>query len=350
MVHWWTNGGLTDAMLELSRDGGNTWETISASVPDWTPRPTVSYDVLAHGEFCWPVTDGGQALPQIECIIRLTDAADGDPVGTSEPFAIRPMQVLHVDASAPAGGDGLTWATAFQHPRDAIAVPPAPGDEVWVAAGTYNELAGRVVTIPAGVRAYGGFAGTESALGDRDWRANPTVLDARDATDASVVVVDVTTLGTVVDGFKITGGNRASSEGKGGGIRAYSYNQKSDLTVRNCIITANSVGESGGGLWVYVEDLALEDCVISANVAGLNGGGLYYRGGTSVAIVGCLFANNTAVGGGGVYYQWGTVALRNCTFTGNAAGAISPVMQGTPGFDPGLTVRNCILWSDSPQA
>src|SRR5262245_16486223 len=43
---------------------------------------------------------------------------------------------LYVDDNAPAGGDGLSWATAFQHPQQALDLAssaPGPGYVVRIA-------------------------------------------------------------------------------------------------------------------------------------------------------------------------------------------------------------------------
>lgn len=45
--------------------------------------------------------------------------------------------VYRVKIDAPAGGDGLTWETAFDHPQDAVDGAYS-GDEIWVAAGAYT--------------------------------------------------------------------------------------------------------------------------------------------------------------------------------------------------------------------
>src|SRR5580692_1541752 len=47
-------------------------------------------------------------------------------------------QVLYVRASAAAGGNGSSWATAFQSVQAAVTAAGA-GSQVWVAAGTYTE-------------------------------------------------------------------------------------------------------------------------------------------------------------------------------------------------------------------
>ena len=54
------------------------------------------------------------------------------------------------------------------------------GDELWVKAGTYLPSTSGVrtasFTMKTGVAIYGGFAGTESARDQRNWRSNVTVL------------------------------------------------------------------------------------------------------------------------------------------------------------------------------
>ena len=67
------------------------------------------------------------------------------------------------------------------HPRPGVLRHvAASGDEVWVAAGTYKPTGGADQTIsfnpPAGVKIYGGFAGTETSRGQRDWITNKTIL------------------------------------------------------------------------------------------------------------------------------------------------------------------------------
>src|SRR5690606_15340852 len=75
--------------------------------------------------------------------------------------------ILYVDADAPAGGDGRSWASAFKYLRDALdaAAPPA---EIRVAAGEYkpdrtaalpNGDGNRIATfqLKSGLAVYGGF-------------------------------------------------------------------------------------------------------------------------------------------------------------------------------------------------
>jgi hypothetical protein len=88
----------------------------------------------------------------------------------------------HVDASAPAGGDGTGWATALAHLQDALTHPDLTGgDRIWVAQGTYYP--DRTAVNPDGtddrmasfdlrnsVEIYGGFppGGGSGDFADRD--------------------------------------------------------------------------------------------------------------------------------------------------------------------------------------
>jgi len=92
--------------------------------------------------------------------------------------------VIYVDADA-AGGDGTSWGTAYKYLQDALYKPPTGGDQIWVAEGTYKPDQGggqtpgsRTATFQLinGVAIYGGFAGIETTLEQRDWTSNVTIL------------------------------------------------------------------------------------------------------------------------------------------------------------------------------
>jgi hypothetical protein len=76
----------------------------------------------------------------------------------------------------------------------------------------------------------------------------------------------------------------------------------SELTtvVRGCLITGNTAGQNGGGVWVNRGMLRLENSVVARNTA-TAGGGLYANRAWSCDITGCTFAQNDAIDGGGIY-------------------------------------------------
>ncbi|MEN6414924.1 MAG: hypothetical protein ABFD49_00100, partial [Armatimonadota bacterium] len=80
--------------------------------------------------------------------------------------------VHYVDsARTDDSGDGLSWTNAEKTVAAAITAS-ASGDQIWVKQGTYNEC----FTLPAGVKLYGGFSGTETLLSQRRPATYETIL------------------------------------------------------------------------------------------------------------------------------------------------------------------------------
>ena len=87
---------------------------------------------------------------------------------------------IYVDADAPPGGDGSSWEAAYDDLQTALAAAVA-GKEIWVGQGEYKPAGpggDRDISfeLKTGVAIYGGFAGDEEFLQERDWIANETIL------------------------------------------------------------------------------------------------------------------------------------------------------------------------------
>src|SRR5690606_282386 len=120
---------------------------------------------------------------------------------------------FYVDDHASGDHDGSSWPDAFTKLQDAL-VRAKDGDEIWIAAGIYypDEGIGQTAcaqystfNILPGVSVYGGFAGTETELEERDWEASPTVLSGDIDHESEPDEVDVN--GVVIDADNIKGDN-----------------------------------------------------------------------------------------------------------------------------------------------
>lgn len=133
-------------------------------------------------------------LATLIVLILLTACHGTDPHQTQD----KTGNILYVDAANP---DGLSWATAFPDLQSAVDIArTAGGGEVWVAADP-TAATDPVLTMKEGVALYAGFAGTETARNQRDWRVNVTVIDGEDMRRCVVGAKHV-----VLDGFAITRG------------------------------------------------------------------------------------------------------------------------------------------------
>ncbi len=245
---------------------------------------------------------------------------------TAAPIAA--AQTIHyVDDDAAPGGDGLLWPTAYD------TLPPAltaaqPGDQIWVAAGTYVGN----FTLAIGVEMYGGFAGTETLLDQRDWVANETILDGNQT--GSVVTGTISATETTrIDGFTIT---RGSAGDYGGGLRLSS----SSPTIANNTITGNTAVFNGGGLYLSGSSSTIVNNTIVNNGAGGFGGGIHVNVSVAATIANNTIMNNNASDGGGLSARSSSPTIVNNTITGNTATAYG---GGLYLDDASATIANTIV-------
>lgn len=248
--------------------------------------------------------------------------------------------IIHVTTTGSDANDGRTWATAKQTVQAALN-SAASGEQVWVAAGTYVEN----ITLKDGVELYGGFAGTEAQLAERDFRINATILDGNQ-TGSVLTVPAGATLATRIDGFTIRNGSGTLVSGPlryGGGIDCV----RSSPTIVNNTLTQNTA-YGGGGVCCYIsssptitDNTITENtgsgifCVRSSptitnntivgnsNTTGRSGGGVYCSAACSPTIANNTIAENSAAdSGGGIYCAASDCAptITNNTISRNTAG------------------------------
>ncbi len=241
-------------------------------------------------------------------------------------------------------GDGSSWEKATGDLQAAL-FSARKGDQIWVAAGCYKTTAhnNRMLSfvIPDGVQLYGGFAGHETSLSQRDWVANATILSGEIGTESTednaytVVLTRGVSPQTIIDGFIIADGT-ANGSGQfgdpmrsGGGWYNDGSRYPSSPTIRNCVF-ANNYARDGGAFYNNARgNLAsplFQNCTFVANRVDLDGGAVF-NDGRSGGIANprfeqCLFQANSANYGGallnyGVEGQSNPV-LKNCTFAENS--------------------------------
>lgn len=186
-----------------------------------------------------------------------------DPYPDPYPYPYPYSLVRHVVPSdGMDNGECDSWATACDL-QTAITIAIS-GDEIWVAAGTYIPHASdRTISfvLKNGVAIYGGFTGTETFRGQRDFTNNATILSGDllgDDTDNvahdeptraensyHVLVGNDTDNSAVLDGFTVTGGNANAlfyPAHAGGGM----YNSNGSPELANITFSANNAFYGGG--------------------------------------------------------------------------------------------------------
>ncbi len=260
---------------------------------------------------------------------------------------------IYVDASATGANNGQSWADALADLHTALLTAQA-GDEVWVATGIYLPTADAsrdsFFSLPSGVRLFGGFAGTETDLSQRDdWEAQPTTLSGDigvpgDSTDNSftILYLDNPDSMTMVDGFRFEWGNAnwvlpgepaLSHRKNGGAMYIMGEDGEAYPTIRNCHFEHN-FARFGGAVYINgtnngsVAPMFL-NCIFERNTAFSDGGGVYRKGSSwaerTPDFGDCSFLNNyCGRWGGGLFFEdsetTDTLQVWNSKFIGNTKG------------------------------
>lgn len=269
----------------------------------------------------------------------------------------------HVDDDAP-GGNGLSWANAFDDLQDALALAE-DGDIVFVAQGIYKPTTGSnrdSSFIPANeVTLRGGYIGYDDAdPNQRNVFEYDTILSGDigtvdDKTDNSYHVIRGSTTGTeetIINGFIIEDGyaSTAHPHNKGAGVWV-----RTPLVFLNCTFRRNEAASDGGAVFTKDgADVRFYNCIFDSNKAYSGRGGAINADGDLTAVFvrafNCLFVDNHSNASGGALYFTDelTADIRNCTFTGNTAGGAGPVLWANCAITVAL-IRNCIVWDNDEE-
>ena len=272
----------------------------------------------------------------------------------------------YVDATASGTNNGSSWANAYTNLQSAINATAVNGS-IWVAEGTYkptvefdaddsggSDVREKTFYINKNLKIYGGFAGSEFSLGQRDWVANPTILSGDIGTPNNsfdnayhVVFIDGTTNSitnsTVLEGFHITRGYAD----KQGGVNLVPFNSFGGAIFHNGRGNGNECSP-------YILNCKIYDNYGSHFGAVYNDGA---EGTCNPEIINCSFYDNEAGQLGGAIVNDGRNSgecepkITNCTFYNNTTYSSTKTaihnlgQNGTS--DPSF--YNCIFWNNGDE-
>lgn len=271
----------------------------------------------------------------------------------------------YVNAIATGANNGTSWTDAYTDLH--AATYNTTSGEIWVAQGTYvpsktftNNIPGnnslKTFRIQFNVQVYGGFNGTETALNQRNWKNNPTIISGDvggGLKSYNVIRFDGNDNTTVIDGFIVQDGRaNGTTEFLGGAI----YSSNASPTIRNCKFINNSAQQYGGAVYLSVGSTPqVLNCEFTNNTTTqYDGAALYINGGTSAVVANCLFNGNissSGSAGAAVILNTATSQVNNCTFVNNQAGSASAgktlFLLRTTG-SPVMSVNNCVFYNNLP--
>ncbi len=296
--------------------------------------------------------------------------------------AVAHSAILRVKPDGNDTNSGASWSLAKRTVTAAINAA-SEGDEIWVAAGTYQEnIQNKVVNVggtdvAVNVALYGGFAGTETVRTQRDWNLNISILDGNNAG----VVVSIRAMAgpeTRMDGFHIMNGNGSgiaiiasgpvitnnvikSNNGPGISISEYKITQPRAHSVITHNMIVNNKAVDGGGISVWGSNNivhlpssspTIAYNIIARNEAADNGGGIGSWGHSSPIISNNLIFANYAkqttvfgIGGGGIFATTNDVVGQPVSYAVSAPTIINNVIAANGGY---LGGGICIIDSPPP--
>lgn len=273
--------------------------------------------------------------------------------------------IIYVNPDAVNGNNtGVSWQDGYLDLQRALArAAVGCGTEIWVKNGTYDpgRQADEIFVVPTGISVYGGFAGYETAIDQRNPNNRSTLTGAAE-TERNAIVVQMKD-STILDGFVVTGA--ANPEGPSYGV----YGSEADFSLINCVVEKND----DFGIRAINGNMNLQYCHIRENKSdGVNhsatlgtdyelsisnswimrqqGFGVVSQNSTPRIFSSIISESNLSEEGNAAVRAVNPHSrpmLYNCTLAHNRKQAVSFVDSSTvsdPNDKDYPDVRNCILW------
>jgi hypothetical protein len=272
------------------------------------------------------------------------------------------QSVVYVRSVATGANNGTSWDNAYTQ-LDAALDNFQPGQQIWVAKGTYvaaDTILDVSFNLVTGMKIYGGFAGSESSLSQRNIGLNATILSGDrlgndvdgdfsvNRSDNRLHVIKVAAGSNpadavIIDGFFIEGGNASvvaadpAEKRRGAGIYAVA-----PFKARNCNFN-NNRADSGASIMVPVtagSGMEVYNCVFEKNSTTVRAAGIYFLDLTSATIRKCVFQDNVVVRGA-IYPRTSTnVTIDSCDFINNTNGETTGYGTGIFSWQASIDVTN----------
>ncbi len=217
--------------------------------------------------------------------------------------------------AADGTGDGSSWSSAYPDLESAMAIANLYSTgHIWIKNGTYygNTSSDVAFTMPKGVTLYGGFAGTESDISERDLHSGATVLSGNN--QRAVLLSPVTTTsGNIYD---ITFADGIATNGA-------VVNVKNSIRLERCVFENNQVSDPENDAVAYLTQTNIYCSIFRNN----NGSALKINNGQ---VRNSLIAHNNGNG----------IIASNSTVDGSDVVCNS----GVGIVNNNTKIRNCIIW------
>jgi hypothetical protein len=224
------------------------------------------------------------------------------------------LLALLVANGLPAVAGAAAWRVTPEGDGDAPTIQAAiaaaaPGDTIWLAAGTFRGAGNRDLDLQGKALLLQSEAGDPTAC----------LIDCEgSAADPhrGLLFLSAEPAGCRIVGITITNGHAGGPLGPSGG--AILMTEDAEPVLENCWLLGNEA-VSGGGLYLDRARPTLRQCWIAGNRATVGGGGIACQNNAWPLFESCLLTHNHADVGGGLFCEWSLPTLRACTLVFNEA-------------------------------
>lgn len=361
--------------------GNSSFPNEAMPLYDLNSAPRVQYDFVDIGAFESPFAAPCREMEVLEASIPQGETYDFYGTLLSQPgtyeyswtedgclhlvmLHLHTTQTYYVSENGSGSMDGSSWANALDgntqlsdgYTKLATLIASAsPYSEFWLTSGHYypcgDQDAQKYITMNEGVRLFGGFAGTENAIADRNPENDPTVFSGElqndNIPDNNTECIFITspetevawTIPAVLDGITISSGYASSHKGA-----ALRVTPNTFASLNNCSIVENREGGiySQGVLNISNSDLSNNNSELFgeyyqhavSHIYYYNAGAICNMETGVVNVDNCTFYSNHSPHNGAICND-GTMSINASVFDNNTADCFGTI------FSPGkIKVHN----------